>query len=212
MYKTYIFIAILTILMVFPICTSAVPVGITVSPLKYKLEVDPGEVITDTITVINPNDFELRVQAEFQDFRVTKNNAIQWLTDNIENPYTMREWIDISREVIILEPKEQRKVPFTITVPADARPGGHYAAIFFTAVTGPGGTVGAIPQVGSLVIMNVAGDVVKTGQFLDFSSPFFVIRGPVNFILTFLNTGTTHYEIQADISINKVIGSKKEIS
>jgi len=212
MHKTFIFIIVLAVLVLLPICVLARPVGITITPLKYKIETDPGKVISKTITVINPNDFDLRVQAEFQDFKVDKNNNIQWLPPNIENPYKMSDWIDISREIITLKPKGERSVPFTIRVPVDARPGGHYAAVFFTAVLDQEGTVGAVPQVGSLIILNVSGDVKKTGQFLDFSGPFFIDKGPINFVLRFLNTGTTHYEIKADITIKKILGSKETIS
>lgn len=212
MYRATIFIIILAILILGPIYLWARPIGITIAPIKYKIETDPGQILNQTIAVINPNEFDLRVQAEFQDFKVDKNNNIQWLPANIENPYKMSDWIDISREIITLEPKEEKQLPFTITVPADARPGGHYAAVFFTGVLEQEGTVGAVPRVGSLIILNVSGDVVKTGQFLDFAGPFLVDQGPINFVLTFLNTGTTHYEVKADISISRIFGSKETIS
>jgi len=214
MHKESIFIICLiclTVLIVLPICGLAGPVGITVFPIKYKIEADPGQIINKTFTVVNPNDFELSVKAEFQDFKVDKNNNIQWLPADIENPYKMSDWIDISQEVITLKPKEKKSLPLTITVPADARPGGHYAAVFFTGLLEQKGTVGAVPRVGSLIIMNISGDLIKTGEFLDFCGPIFIDKGPVNFTLTFLNTGTTHYEVKANIEIKKILGPKKTI-
>lgn len=176
-------------------------VGITIAPVKYKFDVDRGQVIEDAITVANPNDFILRVRAEFQDFKVTEGNNIQWLPGDIENPYKMSDWIKIRQDVITLKPKEELSVPFKIFVPKNATAGGKYAAIFFTGVLEGGGDIGAVPRVGALVILNVKGDLKRTGELLNFSGPRFVNNGPVNFTLSFLNTGTTHYEAKADFMV-----------
>lgn len=176
-------------------------VGITIAPVKYKLEADPGQVIKSTITVANPNDFVLKVRAEFQDFKVTEDNNIQWLPGDIENPYKMSNWITIRQDVLTLKPKEELSVPFEISVPRNATAGGKYAAVFFTGVIEGGGNIGAVPRVGALVILNVKGDLKKTGELLNFSGPRFVNNGPVNFTLSYLNTGTTHYETKADFTV-----------
>lgn len=175
--------------------------GITIAPVKYKLDVERGQVIENAITVANPNDFILKVRAEFQDFKVTEGNNIQWLPGDIENPYKMSDWIRIRQDVITLKPKEELSVPFKIFVPKNATAGGKYAAVFFTGVIEGGGNIGAVPRVGALVILNVKGDLKKTGNLLSFSGPRFVNNGPVNFTLSFLNTGTTHYETRTDFTV-----------
>ena len=90
--------------------------GITIAPVKYKLDVERGQVIENTITVANPNDFVLKIRAEFQDFKVTENNDIQWLPGDLENTYKMSDWIRIRQDVITLKPKEEQSVPFKISV------------------------------------------------------------------------------------------------
>lgn len=190
------------------------PVGITITPLKYVFDdTAPGEHIVKEVTVINPNNFTLHVRPEFQDFKVTENNEIQWIPTNVENPYKMTDWIGIDQGAIALEPYGERKLSFTIDVPQDASPGGHYAAIFFSAILDTeGGNVGSIPRVGSLVIMNVRGDVEKSGELLSFNAPFFVRSGPVVFSFSFLNTGTTHYENSGQITLRNMLGQKTVIS
>lgn len=175
--------------------------GITIAPVKYKFDVDRGQVIESTITVANPNDFILKVRAEFQDFKVTEDNNIQWLPRDIENPYKMSDWIRIGQDVITLKPKEERSVPFKVIVPKNATAGGKYAAVFFTGVLEGGGNIGAVPRVGALIILNVKGDLKRTGELLNFSGPRFINNGPVNFTLSYLNTGTTHYEAKADFTV-----------
>lgn len=176
-------------------------VGITIAPVKYKLDADPGQVIKNSITVANPNDFILKVRAEFQDFKVTEGNNIQWLPGDIENPYKMSGWIRIRQDVLTLKPKEELSIPFEISVPKNATAGGKYAAVFFTGVLEGGGNIGAVPRVGALIILNVKGDLKRNGELLNFSGPRFVNNGPVNFTLSFLNTGTTHYETKADFTV-----------
>jgi len=187
---------------------AAGPIGITITPLKYVIEANPGESFRKEITVINPNDFVLNVRPEFQDFKVVGENEIQWVPNDVENPYRMTDWIYINNSVISLKPRGEAKLPFTINVPRKARVGGHYAAVFFTAVTETEGNVGSVPRVGALIILNVAGDVKKTGEFVKFSSPFLVGSGPVDFKFTFLNTGTTHYEGSGQVVLTNIFGQK----
>lgn len=175
--------------------------GITIAPIKYKFDAKPSQVLESAITVANPNDFILRVKAEFQDFKVTEGNNIQWLPSNIENPFKMSDWVRIRQDIITLKPKEELSVPFKIRVPDNATAGGKYAAIFFTSVIEGEGNIGAVPRVGALIILNVAGDLKKTGELISFDGPRFVNAGPVDFALSFLNTGTTHYETKANFTV-----------
>jgi hypothetical protein len=204
----FLFLAVLA-----PAFTSAAPVGITITPLKYVIEAKPGERIVKEVTVINPNDFGLKVKPEFQDFKVAEDNTIQWIPADVENPYKMTDWILLDQSEITLKPKGERKLPFSIYVPSNARPGGHYAAVFFTAVMDETTTgVGSVPRVGALIILNVAGDVKKTGELVNFSGPLFVGSGPVNFKFTMLNTGTTHFETGGTITLTNIFGQKTVIN
>ncbi|MCC6934720.1 MAG: hypothetical protein IT406_03495 [Candidatus Yanofskybacteria bacterium] len=186
---------------------AAAPVGVTVAPIRYAVNVDPGASYEDVITVANPNDFVLRVQPEFQDFRVTDGNTIQWVPSDVENPYRMVDWIEIDRSIVTLKPHEEARIPFTIRVPRAATAGGRYAAIFFTAVlNNQGENVGAVPRVGALVILNVNGDLTRTGNLTSLDIPRFVAGGPVSMKVGYLNTGTTHYESNVSVSIRGLIG------
>jgi len=188
--------------------------GITITPLRFNLEEEPGSSVGGRITVINPNDFNLRVTPGFRDFRVLGENAgIQWLPDDIENPYKMSHWIRLSKREIILRPKEERQVIFTIRVPKDASAGGHYAAIIFRGsnVGDSDSAISSFPSVGALIILNVKGEVIKTGEILALSGPRVINKGPTKFEGKFKNTGTTHYKTNAVLSIRNLFGPKDEI-
>lgn len=200
----------------FALTAYAQPIGLTITPLKYDIAANPGETVEKTITVINPNEAPLTVIAEFQDFRVIEEkgeNTIQWLPPDIENPYKMVDWIIINRAPIRLGPKGEATVPFKIKIPRNAGVGGHYAALFFKAeLESAAGGIGAVPRVGALILLNVQGNISKTGDFLDFQAPFLVNKGPVKFTVKFKNTGTAHYKIAADIDIKNIFGRKITIT
>jgi hypothetical protein len=206
--KTYFILGFSLMVLLPGFVFAAGPMGITITPLKYVIEANPGERFQREITVINPNDFVLNVRPEFQDFKVAGENEIQWVPNDVENPYKMTDWIYINKSIISLKPHGEAKLPFTIVVPQKARVGGHYAAVFLTAVTETEGNVGSVPRVGALIILNVAGDIKKTGELVKFSSPLLVGFGPVDFKFTFLNTGTTHYENNGQVVLRNMLGQK----
>lgn len=188
----------------------AAAVGVSITPLKYDLSANPGEIIHKVVTAINPNDFPIYVLPEFQDFKL-EENGITFIPPGVDNPWKMSDWINIQTEPILLQPKEYHDVPFSITIPQNAGAGGHYAAVFFKVVDQGGGQgFGATARVGALILLNVLGEIHKTGEFLEFKTPFFYNKGPVILESRFKNTGTAHYDIQAKVKIYNFLGFKTD--
>jgi len=124
---------------------------------------------------------------------------------------TLASWIEVSADNFYLSPNETKEIPFTITVPANGEPGGHYAAIFFK--TEPTSTKGQAQleisgRVGALVLVSVPGQVSKTGEILEFKTPKFVNSGPVKLFVRFKNTGTVHYQLGGTIKIYNWLGKE----
>lgn len=184
-------------------------VGVSITPLKFDLQANPGDVIQKTVTAINPNDVAISVIPEFQDFKM-EEMGITFIPPDADNPWKMSDWIEIQTAPILLAPKEYREVPFTIRVPKNAGAGGKYAAVFFKLVNQGGGAgFGATARVGALILLDIQGEIHKTGEFTGFETSFFHNKGPVIFQATFKNTGTAHYDIQAGVAIYNFLGFKK---
>lgn len=67
-------------------------------------------------------------------------------------------WISLSEPSITLAPGEEKSINFTIQVPEDATPGGHYAAVFFKnpgSETSAGGNIGINVDYGILILLKV---------------------------------------------------------
>lgn len=126
----------------------------------------------------------------------------------------LASWIKISSSQLTLEPGETKEVAFTISVPLDAEPGGHYAGIFFASggVSSGGGQIGVQSKLGALVIMTVAGNIREQAAIssvtLDGSST--VNRPPVNFNIRIQNTGNVHIKPKGKVTVLNMFGGEVE--
>jgi hypothetical protein len=103
-----------------------------------------------------------------------------------------------------LAPNQQLQVPFTITVPANGEPGGHYGAILFRGLqaSSTGSGVGISGRVGTVILLNVPGASYATGNIASFAGPAaYVSHGPFSFSFTVNNTGNTHFTPQGQVTI-----------
>jgi len=95
-------------------------------------------------------------------------------------------------------------MPFTITVPENAQPGDHYASILFRAlpiqkdqITG----IGTSGRVGTVILLNVSGDVKKAGEIQEIKVPKFIGRGPLKVSVKINNTGNTFFNPEGRVII-----------
>lgn len=107
-------------------------IDISVSPIKYELEYNPGESVNKIIKVFNNTDFT-------QDLFITTKNAFSMNTwwqplfvESIKNPELfLADWIKPSTTDFQINPWEIKDIPITIDIPSNAAPWWHYAAVFF---------------------------------------------------------------------------------
>ncbi len=133
--------------------------------------------------------------------------------DDDSYTYSLSAWVKISTEGIKLAPNESAARNFTISVPADAEPGGKYAGILFgTSPPKVGGTQIAISnKVGSLILVRVAGDAKESATFEEFSTPTdFLENGPVPFTVRVKNNGNVHLQPKGNIEIKNTFGKTVE--
>ncbi len=203
-FRFFFAITAITVIFLSPVLANA-QVGISLFPIKFDVTVAPGQTYSDTVTVINPNDFPIGVQPEVENIAGGNQGSIDLVDTDI--PHGLSAWIQIDRTQFTLAPQERRQVSFSIVVPENGEPGGHYGAILFRGVTvagNPAATgVGISGRVGSVILVNVPGASYATGNLADFAGPSsYVSHGPVNFSFTVNNTGNTHFSPQGQITLN----------
>lgn len=213
LFTSLIFALFISVVVFSNVKTASAQVGISLFPIKFRIEVEAGKTYSDTITVINPNDFSIGVQPEVENLNVGDEGSIDLIDTDI--PHGLTAWISINRTSFDLGPQEHRQIPFSVSVPINGEPGGHYGAILFRSMAPSGATesgVGISGRIGSVFLVDVPGETSKTGSISDFTGPTsFIARGPVDFSFKVNNTGNTHFDPEGKITLTGPFIGKVEV-
>ena len=191
--------------------------GIQISPLTYNFEIKNDSSTTGKILVKNLNSTVLNYSIEVENFSsVSDEGAPTFAGTESEGAVTsLADWFtfDTPKEGT-LEPKSEKEINFTISIPAGAEPGGHYSAVFVREIkkNSEGKTeLGVASRVGTLILVSVPGETTKSAQISEFKFPKFVWRGPVNFSFKAENTGTVHYDSKGSVELKPILGSVRKV-
>jgi hypothetical protein len=106
--------------------------GLALSPARFELEMKPG---TETTVVVNldyraPNDIKdpARIVAVLNDWSLTKDGRVEFFRANFR-PNSASPWLIYSPGEAAVTPGTIHQIRVTISVPADAAPGDHLAAL-----------------------------------------------------------------------------------
>lgn len=187
--------------------------GVQISPVTYNFEINPGETKASTVTITNRENEALNYIMETEIFKQSDESGVPSFSrvEPGEGVSSFIDWVvfEAGSETGTVEPKQVKVVNFTITVPENAEPGGHYGAIFARQVkkNAEGKTeVAVAARVGTLILISIPGDVDNSVKVLEFKSPKFIWRGPVVFKLRVENTGSVHYDSKGTANIKNIIG------
>lgn len=137
------------------------PEGPTAAKPVFDLQLDPGDVVQDLVSVSNYGETDLALEVYAQDAFTTDTGGLDALPSTGES-VGAGAWIQVVGRVTV--PARSRvDVPFTLRVPPDAAPG-DYAAAIMASTTQPatdseGGQVLVDRRVGSRVYLRVNGDL-----------------------------------------------------
>lgn len=184
--------------------------GLRIQPIKVSHTIEQGESISGFISLKNAGDDRINVEVTTEDFIPSAGSTDIQFVGRAKGNTTALDWISLNvPENFVFEKGGSRNIPYTIRVPLDAEPGGHYSVAFFKA-TGVENT-GSLKigtRLGMLIFITVPGSQLQKGEILDFSSHKFIQKGPINFKIKFRNTGTVHFEPKGSIKISNMFGKE----
>jgi len=186
--------------------------AVGVSPVTFELTASPGDVIINQLKVYNPStDTVIGIKMEVEDIAPTGETGHVTVEPAETETYSIARWVKTEPEEFTLNPREEKFVTFTITVPENVEPGGHYGVVLAgtKGIAGPG-TVGAtiVERVGALVLLITPGEMREELVVKDFIAPRYSEYGPINFTMRFENKGTVHVKPVASITITNWLGKK----
>jgi hypothetical protein len=148
--------------------------GLRVSPTRSELSLIPGDSREILQTVRNVTQNAVTVEPVLNDFEsdgVTGEPLLIGDPNNV-SAYSLREFIDVP-EPFDLESGEEREVTISVSVPESASPGAYFGTVLYRATpqgSQGDGQVALIASVGSLVLLEVPGDITEKIQINDISA------------------------------------------
>ena len=139
---------------------NAIAYNVSVDKGKFEIEAKRGEVIDEKIIIFNKGNDPLPLTARVSNFGAEdETGKITFDEDSQDPSFNSRLWFKIENPYFILNPKESRAIKFKITVPQEAEPGGHYAAMLFepqiSSLNFEQGQAQVIPVIGVLFLTSV---------------------------------------------------------
>ncbi len=197
------FVIVIIVFFLFPISNTN---ALTLTPGRFEISGDPGDTITEEILLINEGE---KVEAYYLSFSNFEAQGESGSPAFIEPKTGLGTWISTPVSSVSLNPKEQKIIPFTVNIPKDAEPGGHFAVIFWgTSPAGGSGQVAVGAKTGILVLLSVNGDVKEDAGLLDFktlASQFFFSTLPVSLEYRFKNDGGDRIKPEGKITIRNTV-------
>lgn len=191
---------------------------LTITPPLFQMTTTPGQDWSSDIKVVNNNPYDITVYTSVMNFLAQGEGGSgkfipSGSSSDIPGGYTLASWFEVSKAPIFIRAEQSASVPFTLHVPKDAEPGGHYGAILIGTEPPPktgGSSVRVSSQLTSLFLVRVSGDVKEEGDIRSFSTEKTLYQEPhANFALRFENKGNVHLLPQGNITIYNMWGKER---
>lgn len=189
--------------------------SITLTPVSKRFELDAGSSVQDAIKVINGG------QMAYDFIVYSRPYAI--INSNYDDPQfsdaavgvlnaDAYKWVQFEKTKYRIEPGKEVDVPFTLNVPQNAAPGGHYGVIFAEVQSEAAGMIGRNKRVGSVVYATVNGEFQQGAEVSKPNIPFFQVNPPMEAGLSVKNTGNTHFTATTTYKVLDVFGNQKHLA
>ena len=186
--------------------------GLSAIPPKLEVEVKPDGSTTQAIKVRNESSETKTIKVSLRDYVVNDNKGTPTFLEGVSNEnnrWAASSWIQLSQTSLTIKPGETKSINLTILPPANALPGGHYAAVVYSPESFASlNTTGASVQtnVGTLVYITIPGEINQKASVQSFTAPKFSEFGPIDFKTTIKNLSDVHILPKGAITVKNWFG------
>ncbi|GAA1917745.1 hypothetical protein GCM10009775_07810 [Microbacterium aoyamense] len=173
---------------------------------NYAYEVDPGDVIDDTIAVTNHGATSLTLAIYAADGFTNSSGQLNVLNPGEESTQ-IGAWTTTERATVTLQPDETQDVPFQVSVPENASPGDYAGAIVTSLETSQDSGVSVDRRLGIRIHLQVGGELAPAMSIesltVDYEAslwPFGI--GPATVQMTLRNTGNARLAARGTVTIS----------
>ncbi|HRJ05973.1 MAG TPA: hypothetical protein PK096_00175 [Candidatus Saccharibacteria bacterium] len=213
-------LAVLSIMPVSSVHAAAQGSGqaLEIAPPVLNVKADPGETITTSIKLRDVSTSPLVVRNQINDFVAAGEDGTPKLLledSDQKSPYSLKDWIQPLPQ-FTLKPRQVNDLKVSISVPANAAPGGYYAVVRFTAsppgLEGSGVSLSA--SLGTLILLRVNGDIKEDVAIESFTASkngetnWLFESPPIEFIERLRNNGSSHEQPTGQVVVSDMFGNK----
>lgn len=183
---------------------------IAVSPAMQRIEGKAGTTVTGEFTVINDGKTSFNFIVYGRPYSVT-NEQYEPQFETTTATTDLYQWLKFAKVSYTLSAGERIDIPYEMNIPANASIGGHYGVIFAETQPDPAKSSSVLrkKRVGSIMLANVAGDVLHKGAFISSEARFWQFTPPLSASNRIENTGNTDFQATVATTIEDLFGSVK---
>ena len=186
--------------------------SVRIQPAIIEENVDPGQVLRETIRITNQDSAAKTFYLIVRDIKDVEAEGQPVFAEGGEAVlYGVSGWIRFDVPSVTIGGGEMKEVSFTVVVPESPTPGGHFGGVFFSLEpkrpenTGAG--IGL--QLGAILNLRVAGEVVEEARIREFSTDKSVYSKPVvTFTARVENLGNVLLNPRGPLEISDMFGNK----
>lgn len=186
--------------------------GIKISPSIIEERVEPGQILRSYLYVTNRTKTTQTYYVSKMNMTGLTEKGDPEFVDDASVGSTLSSWISVPVTPIIVSGSGTKEIPFSIQIPVNAPPGGHFAGIFVSTVPDLAekkNTFVIGVQAGTIVSLRVAGDIKEEAQIRNFFTDKIVYDSPeVNLTAKVENSGNTLVRPSGSIEIFDWFGKK----
>lgn len=190
----------------------AISPTIGVSPAKFFETVAPNQTYNYKIRVRNLGTDSLPLAASTTDIDDISDEGAPIFAETVA-ARSAASWITLKEKDVIITPGETREVSYSLTVPADAAPGGYTAAIIFQAQLPSyyfdlDASTRILPAISVLAFFTVAGAgeiTVDQVQIEQLRVPPIVVSTPISLVANVKNGSDFFVQTDAEAAIQNVL-------
>lgn len=173
---------------------------LSISPAKYELQVEPGQIQEVAVKLTNQSTVPLPVKVEIMDFAPLDDHGGIDFTKSLPGR-SAKTWLRVADKDMVINSGASRTVPVTISPPEDIAPGSYFAVVMFqpelpSHYFNDNAQAKIVPWIGELFLLNVGTPSPIDNNSLTvkrFDVPWFSRKADVNIALELTNN--TDYSI-----------------
>lgn len=194
--------------------------SITITPPTLSFTVKPGDKSEGRLGIINDSNEDILFSVIAYDMIVQDEHGTPEILPPgtiSKNKYSASSWIGVDAPDLLVKAHTRGDIGYFMQVPADAGPGGHYAAVLYRpkrieTANGSGAAINT--QLATLVYFDVAGPIKENAAVKSFKAPGLSEYGPVKLSAEVTNNGDTHIKPVGTFKVKNMLGkviASKEI-